>query len=65
MYRFIFLPLFILGSVQFLSAQYLETFSTPNKGLLGGPCGATASSCGSTDFVGVDWTVTGDFSGFD
>ena len=65
MYRFIFLPLFILGSAQFLSAQYLETFSTPNKGLLAGPCGTTASSCGSTDFVGVDWTVTGDFSGFD
>lgn len=48
-----------------LFSQYSQSFGTPNKGLLAGPCGATAASCGSSDFVGEDWTITGDFSGFD
>ena len=46
-------------------SQYSETFPTPNKGLLAGPCGSTAASCASNDFTGVDWTINGDFSGFD
>jgi len=48
-----------------LSAQYVESFSTPNKGILAGPCGPSVATCAAIDFGGEDWTVTGNFSGFD
>jgi len=44
--------------------QYLETFSTPNRGVLAGTCAGTEASC-TTNYTGVDWTITGDFSGMD
>ena len=59
----VFLCFMLLSTPNF--GQYLETFSTPNKGILAGPCGGTAASCASSDFVGVDWTINGNFVGFD
>jgi len=47
-------------------SQYLETFSTPNKGILGGPCTTNdPTTCVSFNFVGVNWTIGGDLSGLD
>ncbi|MEM9547257.1 MAG: T9SS type A sorting domain-containing protein [Bacteroidota bacterium] len=56
------LVLFVVSSNAY--GQYLETFSTPNKGILAGTCSGTEASC-TSDFVGVDWTINGDFSGMD
>ena len=60
----VILALFILFN-QSSFCQYIETFSTPNKGVLAGPCGATAASCSSNDFTGVNWSINGNLSGFD
>jgi len=46
------------------SAQYTESFSIPNKGILPGTCSSTEASC-TSDYLGVDWTINGDFSGMD
>jgi len=48
------------------SAQYLETFSVPNRGVLSGPCsGSDGTTCTSNNFNGVDWTVNGNLTGID
>ena len=44
-------------------AQYIESFDTPNKGIIFGPCGSDVSTCVSSDLTGVDWSITGDLSG--
>lgn len=56
--------LFLIGSSS-VYGQYLETFSIPNKGIFMGPCGATSSTCASTDFTMVDWDIVGNLSGID
>lgn len=48
-----------------LDGQYLEPFSSVNKGILQGPCGATAMTCANFDFDDVNWFVNGDLSGID
>lgn len=59
-----FITLFIFTSVT--HAQYFENFSTPDQGILAGPCGSNdPASCVNYDFSGVDWTITGDLSGLD
>ncbi len=50
-------------------AQYLENFSIDDKGLLSGT-GATCptntlEACANYDFSGVNWTINGNFTGFD
>jgi len=55
----------LLFSFSISYAQYIETFSTPNKGIFSGPCGATSTSCASFDFIGVDWDINGNFAGMD
>lgn len=44
--------------------QYLETFSIQDRGVLPGTCSGSEASC-ITDYTGVDWRITGDFSGMD
>lgn len=49
------------GSIQ---AQYLETFDTPNKGIIAGPCvGNDPTTCVLNDFNDVDWTISGNLTG--
>lgn len=58
------LSFLLLSSTTF--GQYIETFSTGEKGILLGPCpGGTSASCALTDFVGVNWDINGNFTGFD
>ena len=45
-------------------SQYVEPFSTPNKGILPGSCSGTEASC-TSDFTGETWSINGDFSGMD
>ena len=54
----------MLLTAQSVSAQYLETFSISDRGILAGTCNFTESSC-TTDYSGVDWTINGNFSGMD
>ena len=61
LYIFLVVMLFSFST----NAQYIETFSTPEKGILEGPCGADINSCMTTDFSGVDWTITGNLTGID
>ncbi len=56
--------LFFLMSFS-LFGQYIEEFTTASRGILSGPCGATATTCNSFDFAGVEWTIGGDLSGID
>ncbi|MBX2929634.1 MAG: HYR domain-containing protein [Saprospiraceae bacterium] len=54
--------LLLLGTQSY--AQYSETFSVPNKGILAGPCTTNApTTCTNFDFAGVDWTLEGNLSG--
>lgn len=62
MVRILVLLITIFPIISF--GQYLETFSTPNKGILPGACSGTKSSC-NQDFSGVNWDINGDFSGMD
>tara|TARA_R110000737_G_scaffold36837_2_gene56539 strand:- start:1890 stop:3029 length:1140 start_codon:yes stop_codon:yes gene_type:complete len=48
-----------------LNGQYSETFTSVNKGILEGPCGATSATCANFDFDGVDWFVNGNLDGID
>ena len=56
-----FLFFVLLNTTTF--GQYSETFSIANKGIIAGPCGATASTCAVNDFTGVNWDINGDLSG--
>jgi hypothetical protein len=63
------LSIFLLLTVSNLFGQYLETFTTPEKGILVGGTTTTSgcptndpTTCGSFDFIGVDWTINGDLS---
>ena len=59
--------LFYLASFS-VNAQYLENFTGQNgKGLVDAACtGADISTCTPmADLTGVNWTLSGDFSGFD
>ncbi|MEL6697213.1 MAG: T9SS type A sorting domain-containing protein [Bacteroidota bacterium] len=56
------LPLFFLFLPYFLSAQYLETFTTDGIGVAG-VCGSSASSSCATNNITGSWTLTGDFLG--
>lgn len=48
-------------------AQYFEGFSgQAGKGVIGGGCsGADVGTCANLDLEGVDWTLSGNFSGMD
>jgi hypothetical protein len=47
-----------------LHAQYQETFDTPNKGIIAGPCvGNDPTTCVLNDFSDVNWTIAGNLSG--
>ena len=51
-----------------VQAQYFEGFEVGqnNKGLIGASCsGSGIETCDNLDLSGVNWTLTGDFSGFD
>lgn len=66
MKRILFLVGFLTMLISMVTAQYSETFSTDNKGILSGPCTTNdPGTCASTDFSDVDWTITGDLSGMD
>ncbi len=43
--------------------QYLETFSIQDRGVTG--CPGSTGGCHLSDYTGVDWTVNGNFAGFD
>jgi len=63
--RLSFLLLLIIPSSNTFG-QYLEEFPIPEKGILLGPCpGGTSASCASIDFIGVNWLINGNFTGFD
>ncbi|MTB53239.1 HYR domain-containing protein, partial [Lewinella sp. W8] len=62
----------LLVSTTSLQGQYMETFDTPNKGILDGPpnaamacSGNLGTTCNNNDFAGVNWTIEGDLSGID
>lgn len=59
-----YLLIALFFSAHVVQAQYLEDFNTINKGILLGPCGTNVpTSCVSSDFNGVNWTLGGNLSG--
>jgi hypothetical protein len=49
----------------FAYAQYSETFSVADKGILAGTCTTNdPTTCASNDFAEVNWTIEGNLSGF-
>ncbi len=63
-------PFFIICLILFVNGhlwcQYVESFDVANKGIILGPCSTNDPvSCISTDFSGVNWSITGNLSGID
>lgn len=47
-------------------SQYIESFNIADKGIISGTCTTNdPTSCASSDFSGVDWTIGGNLSGID
>ena len=64
--KHLFYLISILLFPNFIQAQYTETFTAANRGILSGTCSNNnPTSCASFDFTGVDWTIGGNLSGVD
>ncbi|MDA9773784.1 T9SS type A sorting domain-containing protein [Saprospiraceae bacterium] len=65
--KYIYILIALFFSAHLAQAQYLESFVTPNKGILLGPCGTSdPNSCVSYDISGeAYWTLGGNLGGVD